>query len=135
MKHYPMKKYGGKELHHPRPRPLYPCGKSPGTHWVGGKVGPRASLDAVEKIKISGPCREFNPGRPGIHWIGDKMGPRVSLDAVEKIKISGPRREPTPGRPVRIPSLSDLHSVKLNNNYELCNEKYIKSHFVNIFEE
>jgi hypothetical protein len=25
-------------------------------------VGPRAGLDAVEKIKISCPCRESNPG-------------------------------------------------------------------------
>jgi hypothetical protein len=27
-------------------------------------VGPRASLDTVEKRTISGPCRESNPGRP-----------------------------------------------------------------------
>jgi hypothetical protein len=29
------------------PRPLYPHGNTPGTHWIGGWVGPRAVLDAV----------------------------------------------------------------------------------------
>jgi hypothetical protein len=37
--------------------------RGPGTHWIGGWVGPRAGLDAVEKRKIL-PCREQNPGRP-----------------------------------------------------------------------
>jgi hypothetical protein len=27
-----------------------PRGKSPGTHWIGGCVGPRAGLDDVKKI-------------------------------------------------------------------------------------
>jgi hypothetical protein len=31
---------------------LYPRGKSPGTHWIGGWVGPRASLVYVEKRKF-----------------------------------------------------------------------------------
>jgi hypothetical protein len=29
-----------------------PGEKAPGTHWIGGHVGPRAGLDAVEKRKI-----------------------------------------------------------------------------------
>jgi hypothetical protein len=33
-------------------RPLYPRGKSPDTHWIGGWVDPRASLDDVEKRKF-----------------------------------------------------------------------------------
>jgi hypothetical protein len=37
---------------------------SPGTHCVGGWVGPRAGLDAVEQRNISCFCRESNPGRP-----------------------------------------------------------------------
>jgi hypothetical protein len=28
---------------------LYPRGESPGTHWIGSWVDPRADLDAVEK--------------------------------------------------------------------------------------
>jgi hypothetical protein len=32
----------------------------PGTHWIEGWVGPRASLDTVEKRKISCPCQESN---------------------------------------------------------------------------
>jgi hypothetical protein len=46
------------------PRPLYPGERNPGTHWIGGWVGSKVGLDAVEKRKISYPCRESNPGRP-----------------------------------------------------------------------
>jgi hypothetical protein len=36
------------------PQPLYPQRKKLGTHWMRGRVGPRASLDMVVKIKIFG---------------------------------------------------------------------------------
>jgi hypothetical protein len=46
------------------PRPLYlPGERAPGTHWIGGWVGPKVGVDTVEKRKISH-CRESNPGRP-----------------------------------------------------------------------
>jgi hypothetical protein len=32
--------------------PFYLLGKNPDTHWTGGLVGPRASLDEVEKRKL-----------------------------------------------------------------------------------
>jgi hypothetical protein len=34
------------------PRPLYPRGKSPNIHWIGGWIDPRAGLDNVEKRKF-----------------------------------------------------------------------------------
>jgi hypothetical protein len=34
------------------PRPLYPRERAPGTHWIGGWVGPRAGLDDMEKRKF-----------------------------------------------------------------------------------
>jgi hypothetical protein len=34
------------------PRPIYPQGKSPGIHWIGGWVGPVTGLDDVEKRKF-----------------------------------------------------------------------------------
>jgi hypothetical protein len=34
------------------PRPLYPWKIAPGTHWKVGWVGPRTSLDNVEKRKF-----------------------------------------------------------------------------------
>jgi len=34
--------------------------RAPGTHWIGGWVGPRAFLDAVVKRKIPSPRRESN---------------------------------------------------------------------------
>jgi hypothetical protein len=41
-------------------RQLYPLLTSSITHWVGGWVGSRASLDAVEK-EVVRPRRELNP--------------------------------------------------------------------------
>jgi hypothetical protein len=41
-----------------------PPGKDPGTHWIGGWVGPRAVLDPVVKRKIPNPSRESNPRTP-----------------------------------------------------------------------
>jgi hypothetical protein len=35
-----------------------------GTHWIGGWVGPRASMDAVAKRKIPSPFQESNPSCP-----------------------------------------------------------------------
>jgi hypothetical protein len=34
---------------------------SPGTHWIGGFVGPGTGLDAVVERKIPSPCRDWNP--------------------------------------------------------------------------
>jgi hypothetical protein len=44
-----------------RPGRFTPRGRGPGTHWIGGWVGPRAVLDAVVKMKIPSPRRESNP--------------------------------------------------------------------------
>jgi hypothetical protein len=38
--------------------------RAPGTHWIGGWVGPRAVLDAVEKRKIHSPSRESKSRTP-----------------------------------------------------------------------
>jgi hypothetical protein len=45
------------------PAALYPRGKNPGTHWIGGWVGPRAGLDAGARRKIC-PCWGSNLDRP-----------------------------------------------------------------------
>jgi hypothetical protein len=46
--------------------------RSPGAHWIGGWVGPRVSLDTMEKRKILY-CHELNLGRPArsplLHWL------------------------------------------------------------------
>jgi hypothetical protein len=41
-----------------RPSRFSPRERAPGTHWVGGWVGPRAVLDVVVKRKIPSPRRE-----------------------------------------------------------------------------
>jgi hypothetical protein len=37
---------------------ILPRGKNPGAHWIGGRVGFRACLDAVKKRKIAYLCQE-----------------------------------------------------------------------------
>jgi hypothetical protein len=43
-----------------------PRERAPGTHWIVVSVGPRASLDAVEKRRISLPCYKSKPGNPAL---------------------------------------------------------------------
>jgi hypothetical protein len=47
----------------PRPR-FAPRERTPGTHWIGGWVDPRAGLDAGARRKILCPCRRSNSDRP-----------------------------------------------------------------------
>jgi hypothetical protein len=51
------------QFHHPT---ALPWERAPGTHWIGGWVGPRAGLDVVEKKKLlTLPGLELRPlGRP-----------------------------------------------------------------------
>jgi hypothetical protein len=46
------------------PAALYPRGKDPSTHWIGGWVGPRAGLDAGARRKILCSCRGSKPDHP-----------------------------------------------------------------------
>jgi hypothetical protein len=41
-----------------------PRERAPGTHWIGGWVGPRAVLDTVVKREIPSPQRESNSDHP-----------------------------------------------------------------------
>jgi hypothetical protein len=44
-----------------RPGLFTPRERTPGIHWIGGWVGPRAGLDVIVKRKICSPCRDSNP--------------------------------------------------------------------------
>jgi hypothetical protein len=47
------------------PRPRFTARqRTPGTHWTGGWVGPRAGLDGETRRIILCLCRGSNPGRP-----------------------------------------------------------------------
>jgi hypothetical protein len=47
-----------------RPGRFTPGGRAPGTHWIGGWVGPRAGLDYMEKRKfLTLPGLELRPLR------------------------------------------------------------------------
>jgi hypothetical protein len=47
-----------------RPGRFIPRERVPGTHWIGGSVGPRAVLDAAVKRKITSSRRKSNPRTP-----------------------------------------------------------------------
>jgi hypothetical protein len=61
---------------HPRwvsdtPRPRFtPGDRTPGTHWTGDWVGPRAGLDTPARRKILYLCRGSNLDRPVVQPIG-----------------------------------------------------------------
>jgi hypothetical protein len=38
--------------------------RAPGSHWIGGWIGPRAGLEAVEKGKNISTFPRIEPGRP-----------------------------------------------------------------------
>jgi len=50
----------GGELSASRPGHFTPKERAPGTHWIGGLMGPRTVLGAVVKRKIPNPRRESN---------------------------------------------------------------------------
>jgi hypothetical protein len=52
------------QCHAPAMPRFTPRERTPSTHWIGGWMGPRASLDAEAQRKILCPCRGSNPGHP-----------------------------------------------------------------------
>jgi len=76
-----------------RPGYFTPRERAPGTHWIGGWVGPSASLDAMEKRKIPSPCWESNPGLPAccqsLYWLsypGSTLAPRGFIRNLKNFK-------------------------------------------------
>jgi hypothetical protein len=62
--HYLTSALDGSEWPASRPGRFTPRERAPGTHWIGGWVGPRAVLYAVVERKIPSPRRESNPRTP-----------------------------------------------------------------------
>jgi hypothetical protein len=99
----------------PRPR-FAPGERTPGTHWIGGWVGPRAGLDAEARRKILCLCQGSNPGRlvrsQTLYWLsypgsrlfcmsveGETAEIRAALTATSVSLIGGPRYESSRGYP------------------------------------
>jgi hypothetical protein len=62
--HYLTSALDGGERSASRPGRFTPRERAPGTHWIGGCVGPRAVLDVVVKRKILSPRRESKSRTP-----------------------------------------------------------------------
>jgi hypothetical protein len=65
--------YDGGEWSASCPGHFTPRERVPGTRWIGGWEGPRASLDMVVMRKIPSPCQDSNPDHPACspvlyHW-------------------------------------------------------------------
>jgi hypothetical protein len=45
---------------------------APGTHWIGGWVGPKAVVDAVVERQVPSPCRESNPRTPIVQPVSQR---------------------------------------------------------------
>jgi hypothetical protein len=58
------------QLHYPAAS--RPGERAPGTHWIGGWVGPRAVLDEVVNRKIPSSSRESNPRTPIIQPVAQR---------------------------------------------------------------
>jgi hypothetical protein len=86
-KHHAMKTYWGSGGIAPRiidlgtrwwwwsashPGRFTPMERAPGTHGIGGWVGPRAVLDAVVKRNIPCPSRESNPRIPIVQPVAQR---------------------------------------------------------------
>jgi hypothetical protein len=56
-----------------RPGHFTPRERSPGTHWIGGWVSPRAVLDAVMKRRIPSPSRESKPKSPLVQLVDQSL--------------------------------------------------------------
>jgi hypothetical protein len=68
------------------PATLFP-GKNPGTHWIGGWVGPRAVLDAVLKRKIPSPRQESNLRTPIVQPVSSRYTDCASKNIPKKTII------------------------------------------------
>jgi hypothetical protein len=55
-----------------RPGRFTPRERAPGTHWIGGWLGPRAGLDTVVNRKIPSPRRESNPRTPIVQHVAQR---------------------------------------------------------------
>jgi hypothetical protein len=82
----------GSEWSASHPSRFSPKERSPGTHWIGGWVGPRAVLDAVVKRKIPSPRREAKPRTPVVQPVVQRYTD-WDITALTSVTIKGEKLE------------------------------------------
>jgi hypothetical protein len=136
-------------------RPLYFKERTTGTHWIGGLIGPRASLDIAEYRKSLSLASYRTPGRPAsvqslyrlsyfssfggygaIFFLdGDSfrnLGVHLPDYTVEKRNISCPCLESNPIHPTRSSSLYQLSYPSSVLYFKFCPnfEIYFSKHLI-----
>jgi hypothetical protein len=86
-----------------RPGRFTPRGRAPGTHLIGGWVGPRAILDVVVKRKIPSPRQESNPRTPIVQSLAQRYTDWVITALCATVKVYKSHS------PVLTTELIDLH--------------------------
>jgi len=70
-----------------------PWGNDPGTHWVGGQVGPTVGMNAVEKryiicFAMKWPTEMSNPLLSYIHTCNFKLNARIVIKTLQYINLN-----------------------------------------------
>jgi hypothetical protein len=73
----------GSEWSASHPGHFTPRERAPGTHWLGGWVGPRAILDVVVKNKIPSLHQELNPRTPIVQPVAQHYSNRATIKKQE----------------------------------------------------
>jgi hypothetical protein len=69
--------------------------RAPGIHWIGGRVGPRAVLDAAVKRKIPSPLRESNPRTPVVQPVAQCYTDWTITALAVPIELQNSERHPS----------------------------------------
>jgi hypothetical protein len=95
--------------------------RAPGTHWIGGWVGPRAVLDAVVKKKIPSLRRESNPRTPIIQPAAQrvllsyhrlKLSQQVEMFQPLNFALSDRHNQPIPANNITMPLNRPRHFLR-----------------------
>jgi hypothetical protein len=100
-------------------RPLYSQARAPGVHWIGGWVGPRACVDAVENRKktLALPGIDPGPTSPSLYRVSYTGSRQTYYRKVKYVKIEK----------YRVRFNETMRKTRLSNNGTTANLEHIVS--------
>jgi hypothetical protein len=110
------------------PRPRFPPGeRTPGTHWIGGWVVPRAGLDTEVKRKILCPCWGMNPDRPArsqtLYCLSYRGFNNRRLEMNKHFVLFCYRRHSAPAGRLKYLILIEFFAIRTNQR--ICQRKWL----------